>query len=204
MSAYRKRVAKYENERHGDHKRGRSHQRAGECIRPAACQTGRRIGADILDKKKRHELWEYQGRKIQSVGLNAVAGGCAKNTACNRQHSISCERVLGCRCAHGRHERQWHGGVAQLSELRGHLMAVYFISAPDKIAGGSFNMRAYNDWHIDEWCGAHPGRFIPLGHSAAVGSRRRPPKEVKRLADQGLPCRHHERQPDDAKAAQHP
>ena len=23
-------------------------------------------------------------------------------------------------------------------------------------------VRAYNDWHIDEWCGAHPGRFIPM------------------------------------------
>ena len=22
-------------------------------------------------------------------------------------------------------------------------------------------MRAYNDWHLDAWCGAHPGRFIP-------------------------------------------
>ncbi len=21
---------------------------------------------------------------------------------------------------------------------------------------------AYNDWHIDGWCGAYPGRFIPL------------------------------------------
>ena len=24
-------------------------------------------------------------------------------------------------------------------------------------------LQAYNDWHIDEWCGAYPGRFIPLG-----------------------------------------
>jgi len=23
-------------------------------------------------------------------------------------------------------------------------------------------VQAYNDWHIDEWCGAHPGRFIPM------------------------------------------
>ena len=23
-------------------------------------------------------------------------------------------------------------------------------------------LQAYNDWHIDEWCGAHPTRFIPL------------------------------------------
>ena len=25
-------------------------------------------------------------------------------------------------------------------------------------------VQAYNDWHIDEWCGAAPGRFIPLAH----------------------------------------
>jgi predicted TIM-barrel fold metal-dependent hydrolase len=24
-------------------------------------------------------------------------------------------------------------------------------------------LQAYNDWHIDEWCAAAPGRFIPLG-----------------------------------------
>ncbi len=24
-------------------------------------------------------------------------------------------------------------------------------------------IKAYNDWHVDEWCGAHPGRFIPCG-----------------------------------------
>src|SRR5689334_22356065 len=23
-------------------------------------------------------------------------------------------------------------------------------------------LKAYNDWHIDEWCGTYPGRFIPL------------------------------------------
>src|SRR5690606_1636357 len=23
-------------------------------------------------------------------------------------------------------------------------------------------LQAYNDWHIDEWCGAHPTRFIPM------------------------------------------
>ena len=25
-------------------------------------------------------------------------------------------------------------------------------------------LQAYNDWHIDEWCGAHPERFIPLAN----------------------------------------
>jgi hypothetical protein len=24
-------------------------------------------------------------------------------------------------------------------------------------------LQAYNDWHVDEWCAAYPGRFVPLG-----------------------------------------
>jgi len=23
-------------------------------------------------------------------------------------------------------------------------------------------LKAYNDWHVEEWCGAYPGRFMPL------------------------------------------
>ena len=45
-------------------------------------------------------------------------------------------------------------------------------------------IKAYNDWHVDEWCGAHPDRFIPCGilplfdvDGAAA--------EVHRLADKG-------------------
>jgi hypothetical protein len=36
-------------------------------------------------------------------------------------------------------------------------------------------IRAYNDWHIDEWCGAAPGRFIPCAscRSSTWSSRRR-------------------------------
>jgi len=25
-------------------------------------------------------------------------------------------------------------------------------------------LQAYNDWHIEDWCGAYPGRFIPLAY----------------------------------------
>ncbi len=32
-------------------------------------------------------------------------------------------------------------------------------------------VQAYNDWHIDEWCGTYPGRFIPLSHPAHLGPR---------------------------------
>ncbi len=25
-------------------------------------------------------------------------------------------------------------------------------------------LQAYNDWHIDQWCGAHPARFVPMAN----------------------------------------
>ena len=36
-----------------------------------------------------------------------------------------------------------------------------FARSKDKDAALAI-LRAYNDWHIDEWCGTYPGRFIPL------------------------------------------
>jgi predicted TIM-barrel fold metal-dependent hydrolase len=37
----------------------------------------------------------------------------------------------------------------------------YFARAEDKDLALAV-LRAYNDWHVDGWCGAHPGRMIPL------------------------------------------
>jgi Amidohydrolase len=45
-------------------------------------------------------------------------------------------------------------------------------------------IRAYNDWHIDEWCGAHPGRFIPCG-LLPLFDVDRAAAEVRRLAAKG-------------------
>ena len=47
-------------------------------------------------------------------------------------------------------------------------------------------LKAYNDWHLEEWCGAHPGRFMPL----AIGptwDMDAMSAEVKRMAAKG--CR---------------
>ena len=45
-------------------------------------------------------------------------------------------------------------------------------------------IKAYNDWHVDEWCGAYPGRFIPCG-ILPLFDVAEAAKEVKRLADKG-------------------
>jgi predicted TIM-barrel fold metal-dependent hydrolase len=45
-------------------------------------------------------------------------------------------------------------------------------------------VRAYNDWHIDEWCGSAPDRFIPNG-ILPLFDPERAAKEIHRLAAKG-------------------
>jgi predicted TIM-barrel fold metal-dependent hydrolase len=45
-------------------------------------------------------------------------------------------------------------------------------------------LMAYNDWHIDEWCGAYPGRFIPLS-IPAIWEPELMAAEVRRVAAKG-------------------
>jgi len=47
-------------------------------------------------------------------------------------------------------------------------------------------LRAYNDWAIDEWCGAYPDRFIPLG-MVPVWDPDLAAEEVRRIGAKG--CR---------------
>ncbi|MEZ5167540.1 MAG: amidohydrolase family protein [Acidimicrobiales bacterium] len=46
-------------------------------------------------------------------------------------------------------------------------------------------IRAYNDWHVDEWCGAHPDRFIPCG-IVPLWDADLAAAEVRRLATKGV------------------
>ncbi|HEV7732650.1 MAG TPA: amidohydrolase family protein [Candidatus Binatia bacterium] len=60
----------------------------------------------------------------------------------------------------------------------------FFASCPDKDLAYAC-LQAYNDWHIDEWCGSHPGRFIPLPLSP-LWSPELAAKEVRRVARKGV------------------
>jgi predicted TIM-barrel fold metal-dependent hydrolase len=45
-------------------------------------------------------------------------------------------------------------------------------------------VQGYNDWHIDEWSGSHPGRFIPLS-IPALWDPEEMAAEVRRVAKKG-------------------
>jgi predicted TIM-barrel fold metal-dependent hydrolase len=59
----------------------------------------------------------------------------------------------------------------------------YFARAQDKDVGLAV-LRAYNDWHIDEWCGTYPGRMIPLA-LPPIWDPQLMAEEVRRVAKKG-------------------
>ena len=45
-------------------------------------------------------------------------------------------------------------------------------------------VQAYNDWHIDEWCGTHPARFIPMA-VPVIWDAEKTAAEIRRVAAKG-------------------
>uniref|UniRef100_UPI0032B1584E hypothetical protein n=1 Tax=uncultured Abyssibacter sp. TaxID=2320202 RepID=UPI0032B1584E len=104
--------------------------------------------------------WEYQGMKMPSVGLNAVVG--------RPPEEYGMEPTSFDQLRKGVYD---HSARVDDMNVNGIAASLNFGSFPG-FDGGRFHkapdkalalkhMRAYNDWHIDEWCGSHPGRFIP-------------------------------------------
>ena len=127
--------------------------------------------------------WEYQGKKIQSVALNAVTGRVREEYGMEPTNLDQLRK--GCWDVDARIGDMNVNGIAaslnfpSFAGIDGGL----FISAEDK-KQALVHMRAYNDWHIDEWCGKHPGRFIPLG-CLPLWDMAATAQEVRRLADKG-------------------
>src|SRR5665213_417228 len=107
------------------------------------------------------DYWHYDGNEIPNVGLNAVVGRPPEEYGLEPT-SLDDIRV-GCYDVHER--------VRDMS-VNGALGSMCFPSFP-QFCGQLFArredkdealamVRAYNDWHIDAWCGGEPGRFIPL------------------------------------------
>jgi predicted TIM-barrel fold metal-dependent hydrolase len=128
-------------------------------------------------------FWEYQGKRMRNVALNSVTGRVREEYGFEPTNLDQLRK--GCWDVDARVGDMDVNGVASslnfpsVAGIDGGL----FIRAEDK-GQALTHMRAYNDWHIDEWCGAHPGRFIPLG-ILPLWDMDETAAEVRRLADKG-------------------
>jgi hypothetical protein len=144
----------------------------------------RENGPRIVEDEQGHHVWHYDGGVYPQIGLNAVAGKDPEDYGMDPVRYD--DMIPGC-----------YDPVQRVEDmdLDGVHAALCFPSFPG-FAGGVFTrapdkdlalhcVRAYNDFHIDEWCAAAPDRFIPLGIVPAWDARLAA-AEVERMAGKGF------------------
>jgi hypothetical protein len=105
--------------------------------------------------------WLYEDQELVSIALNSVAGR-PKDEYGWEPTSID-EIRPGCYDIHARVKDMDAGGTLGsmcFASFPGYVGKI-FLPTADKDQAAAL-VRAYNDWHVDEWCGTYPGRFIPL------------------------------------------
>jgi predicted TIM-barrel fold metal-dependent hydrolase len=106
------------------------------------------------------DTWQFRDIVIPNVALNAVAGRPKEEYGIEPQGLDEIRK--GCFDVDERVKDMNAGGI---------LGSMCFPSFPG-FAGRLFAtedpefslalVQAYNDWHVEEWCGAYPARFIPM------------------------------------------
>lgn len=119
------------------------------------------VAPKFVHKDDGSDIWLYEGIELPNIGLNAVAGRPPEEYGFE---PTALEEIRpGCYDIHARVKDMNANGV---------LGSMCFPSFP-QFCGQLFSrtadkdqarvmVQAYNDWHIEEWCGTYPGRFIPL------------------------------------------
>jgi len=107
------------------------------------------------------DVWTFNGTVIPNVGLNAVAGRPKEEYGV--EPTAFDEMRPGCFDVHERIKDMDAGGILASMNFPSFpgFSGRLFAACEDKDLALAV-LQAYNDWHIEEWCGAYPGRFIPM------------------------------------------
>ena len=137
----------------------------------------------VVTEENGVQQWYYGDLRGRNLGLNAVAG--KPREMFNVDASRYDEMRPGCYDVHERVRDMNAGG--QLAGLNfpnwPGFSGQVLNQGPDRDLN-LIMIKAYNDWHVDEWCGAYPGRFIPCG-ILPLFDVEEAAKEIRRLADKG-------------------
>ena len=129
------------------------------------------------------DYWVYDGKKLPSSGLSAVVGKSKEEFS--PDPIPYSEMASGCYDAKARVEDMNRAGILaslcfpSVTRFCGQL----FMEAGDREFGLTC-LKAYNDWMIEEWCAAAPGRYIPL-ILIPLWDPQLAVRELERCADKG-------------------
>jgi predicted TIM-barrel fold metal-dependent hydrolase len=121
----------------------------------------KRERAPHIERDGKSEFWVYDGKRLPTSGLSAVAGKSKEEFS--PEPVTYQEMRAGCYDPVERAKDMDRAGILSslcfpsLPRFCGQL----FMEASDREFGFEC-LQAYNDWVIDDWCAAAPGRFIPL------------------------------------------
>jgi predicted TIM-barrel fold metal-dependent hydrolase len=115
----------------------------------------------VLRRDDGSDVWTFNGTVIPNVGLNAVAGRPKEEYGI--EPTAFDEMRPGCFDIHERIKDMNAGGVLASMNFPSFpgFSGRLFAAADDKDLALAV-VQAYNDWHIEEWCGTYPGRMIPM------------------------------------------
>ena len=129
------------------------------------------------------DVWVYQDAEIPNIGLNAVAGRPPEEY--NVEPTKYEEIRPGCFDIHERIKDMNRNGVLGSMCFPSFVsFAGQLFSRAKDLEVGHVMVQAYNDWHIEEWCGTYPGRFIPLS-IPPIWDPQLMAKEIYRVAEKG-------------------
>jgi predicted TIM-barrel fold metal-dependent hydrolase len=118
----------------------------------------------IVEKDEGTEAWVWEGMEAGYIGLNAVSG--RPKDEYGTEPTRYDEMRPGCYDIHERVRDMDVAGVLASLNFPSfpQFCGQFFAQADDKDLALA-TVRAYNDWHVDEWCGTYPGRMMPLALS---------------------------------------
>ena len=129
------------------------------------------------------DQWEFCGKKAGPVGIGAVASWPLEEWSLDPVGHA--EMRPGCYDIDERvRDMDANGIYASMNfPTMAGFSGAYLARGedPELVAA---TIAAYNDWHIDEWCGSHPDRFIPLA-ILPFWSPEKAAAEIHRVARKG-------------------
>jgi predicted TIM-barrel fold metal-dependent hydrolase len=149
--------------------------------RVAAKDRDRAPHMEIIDGM---DYWIYDGKQMPSSGLSAVAGKSKEEFS--PEPLAYADMRPGCYDPTARLEDMDRAGILAslcfptLPRFCGQL----FMEASDREFGFEL-LKIYNDWIVEEWCGAAPGRYIPL-MLIPMWDPQLASKEMERMAARGV------------------
>jgi predicted TIM-barrel fold metal-dependent hydrolase len=114
----------------------------------------------VLETEDGQQMWCYEDRLVSNFSVNAIVGRPMEDGTFDASRFDEMRR--GCWDIDARVADMDVSGIAASlnfpSGLSGFAGVRYSLSKDPEF--GLAAMRAYNDWHLDEWAGTHPDRII--------------------------------------------